>query len=307
MSVVTTHPLDPNDAAVVAFIRTASRPGKGALQGIAATRTQYDALLEGVAPRDDVTSEAGNLGGIPGVWVRPANAGQDEAILHLHGGWFNFGSAKAYRNFAGQIAARAGARMFVPDYRLAPEHPFPAAVDDATACYRALGKSGVQRIAITGDSAGGALALVLAAQAAGDAALVGVVALSAVTDLTLSGESYMTRADADPFFTREQVTALVQSYLGDASPKHPLASPLHGRLAGLPPVRLHVGDDEVLLEDSRRYVESAVGAGADAKLDVWKGMPHGFQTSVGRIKAAAQSLDEIGAFLAQRLQAPAGS
>ncbi len=134
---------------------------------------------------------------------------------------------------------------------------------------------------MTGDSAGGDLALVLASQATGEtnsgkAVLVGVAALSPVTDLTLSGETYVTRADADPFFTREQVAELVRSYLGGADPKHPLASPLFGPLFGLPPIRIHAGDDEVLLDDSRRYVENAIGAGVDAGLDVRTGMPHGF-------------------------------
>jgi len=127
--------------------------------------------------------------------------------------------------------------------------------------------------------------------------------LSPVTDLTLSGATYETRADADPLFTRPQVAELVHSYLGSAEAKHSLASPLHGRLAGMPPVRIHVGDDEVLLDDSLRYAERAVAAGVDARADVWMGMPHGFPGSIGRLKAAAQALDAIGAFLAERLRA----
>jgi acetyl esterase/lipase len=230
-------------------------------------------------------------------------------ILHLHGGWFNLGSANAYRHLVGHIAARAGARAFIPDYRLAPEHPFPAATDDVLACYRGLAASGVRRIALTGDSAGGDLALVLASRVTGqaastNAALVGIALLSPVTDLTLSGASYDTRADADSFFTRPQVAELVHSYLGSADPKQPLASPLHGQLAGLPPVRIHVGDDEVLLDDALRYTERAAAAGVDARVDVWMGMPHGFPASIGRLKAAAEALDAIGAFLADRLQAP---
>jgi hypothetical protein len=117
--------------------------------------------------------------------------------------------------------------------------------------------------------------------------------MSPVTDLTLSSPTYYTRADADPFFTRPQVAKLVPSYLGNTDPINPLASPLHGRLAGMPPVRIDVGDDEVLLDDSRRYVERAVGAGVDAKLDVWMGMPHGFVVSVGKMKAASLALDAI--------------
>jgi len=225
----------------------------------------------------------------------------------MHGGWFNFGSAKAYRHLVGHIAARAGARAFIPDYRLAPEHPFPAAVDDVLACYSGLYERGILRIAVTGDSAGGNLALVLASRVVGgvvstNATLVGVVALSPVTDLTLSGATYETRADADPYFTRPQVAELVRSYLGSADPKHPLASPLCAQLSGLPPVRIHVGDDEVLLDDSRRYVERAVAAGVDARLDVWMGMPHGFPVSVGKLKAAAQALDAIGMFLVEQRQ-----
>jgi epsilon-lactone hydrolase len=312
MKFVATHPLDPEDAKIVGFIRAASRPGKGKLQGSVEARAQFDALMEGVLPRDDVTFEADALGGIPGIWVYPANSRPDEALLHLHGGWFNFGSAKAYRHLVAHIAARAGAKAFIPDYRLAPEHPFPAAVDDALACCRRLGERGIRRIVVTGDSAGGNLALVLASQVAGGAtfakpALVGVAALSPVTDLTLSGESYMTRAEADPFFTRDQVAEFVKSYLGCVDRKHALASPLYGPLSDLPPVRIQSGDDEVLLDDSRRYAERAVGAGVDAKLDVWMGMPHGFQANVGKLMAATQALDAVGAFLTETLLAHASS
>jgi len=127
--------------------------------------------------------------------------------------------------------------------------------------------------------------------------------MSPVTDLTLASPTYDTRADADPFFTRPQVAGLVRSYLGNTDPTNPLASPLHGRVAGMPPVRIHVGDDEVLLDDSRRYVDGAVGAGVDAKLDVWMGMPHGFVVSVGKLKAASLALDAMGVFLAGRLHA----
>jgi acetyl esterase/lipase len=176
------------------------------------------------------------------------------------------------------------------------------------ACYQGLAERGIRRIAVTGDSAGGDLALVLASRVAGKAVvaestLVGVAALSPVTDLTLSGATYETRADADPLFTRPQVAELVQAYLGTADTKHPLASPLYAELSGLPPVRIHVGDDEVLLDDSRRFVERAIAAGVDAQLDIWLGMPHGFAGSVGALKASNQTLDAVGRFLSERLQA----
>jgi len=300
-NVVGTHPLDPADAPVIAQIRSATSAQKGAPWRIEA-RKFYDALLEGVSPRDDVTFESDTVGGVAGVWVRPASSRSDEAILHVHGGWFVSGSATAYRHLVGHIAARAGASAFVPDYRLAPEHPFPAAVDDVLATYRGMDDSGIRRIAVTGDSAGGNLALVLASSVAAKAVpakatLVAVAAFSPVTDLTLSGATYETRADADPYFTKQQVAALVQSYLGNADPNDPLASPLQGRFSGLPPIRIHVGNDEVLLDDSRRYVERAVAGGVDARLDVWTGMPHGFVAIIGPIRASAQALDAVGLFL----------
>ena len=307
---VVIHPVDPEDAAFTAALRAMVSSAKGVIRGIEETRGQFDALMESVSPRDDVTFEADTLGGVPGLWVLPANWRSDEAIVHLHGGWFNFGSANAYRHLVAHIAARAGARAFIPDYRLAPEHPFPAATDDVLACYQALAARGVHRIALTGDSAGGNLALVLASRVTGEAAsinasLVGVAVLSPITDLTLSGATYETRADADPLFTRPQVAALLHSYLGSADARHPLASPLYGHHSGMPSIRIHVGDDEVLLDDSLRYVERAVAAGVDARADVWMGMPHGFPASIGRLKAAEQALDAIGAFLTDRLQAPA--
>jgi epsilon-lactone hydrolase len=306
-NVVVIHPLDPDDASTIAFIRTAARTQKGAGWRIEA-RQQFDALMEGVSPRADVTFESAIVGGVPGLWVHPSSSRSDEAILHLHGGWFSAGSAKAYRHLVGHIAARAGTRAFVPDYRLAPEHPFPAAVDDVLATYRGIDASGIRRIAVTGDSAGGNLALVLASCVAAKAVsakaiLVGAAALSPVTDLTLSGATYETRADADPYFTKQQVAELVHAYLGSADANDPRASPLQGRLSGLPPIRIQVGDDEVLLDDSRRYVERAIAAGVDARLDVWTGMPHGFPGIIGPIKASAEALDAIGLFLAERLQA----
>ncbi|MFM0631300.1 alpha/beta hydrolase [Paraburkholderia xenovorans] len=308
---VVTHPLDPEDGKIIDAMRAVTRSAKGMRRGIEG-RGAFDAMMERVLPYTGVTFESGSVGGIPGLWVNPQNSRPDEAILHLHGGWFNFGSANAFRHLVAQIAGRSGVKAFVPDYRLAPEHPFPAAVDDVLSCYLGLGESGISRIAVTGDSAGGNLALILASriangEVAAKATLVGAVALSPVTDLTLSGPTYETRADADPLFTRAQVSELVHAYLRDADPKHPLASPLHAPLTGLPPVRVHVGDDEVLLDDSRLYVERAVAAGVDARADVWLGMPHGFHGSIGTLKASAQALDAIGTFLTERLQSGRGS
>lgn len=311
ISSIVTHPLDPEDAQMAAAMREAVAPvkGKGFSRGVE-SRLQFDAVMAGVLPCDGVDIGTDLVGGVPGVWVLPSNALPGQAILHLHGGWFNFGSASAFVNLIGHIASRAAARVFIPDYRLAPEHPFPAAVEDAMACYRGLRDQVVERVALSGDSAGGNLALVLASRvvnepAGNDLVPGGVAVLSPITDLTLSGDTYRTRAEADPLFTRPQALELVRAYLAKEDATHPHASPLFGRLAGLPPVRIHVGDDEVLLSDSLRYVARAVGAGVDARVDVWMGMPHGFVGGVGKLKAAAAALDDIGAFLGGVLDARA--
>ncbi|RKF47094.1 alpha/beta hydrolase [Paraburkholderia fungorum] len=303
---VVTHPLDHDDRKLTDMMRAGASSTKGMTLGIEA-RGAFDAMMESVLPHENVRFEHDTVGGVPGIWAIPEHSRPGEAILHLHGGWFNFGSANAFRHLVAHIAARGGAKAFVPDYRLAPEHPFPAAVDDVLACYRGLDGRNIFRIAITGDSAGGNLALVLASRIAesdvsAKATLAGVVALSPVTDLTLSGASYETRADADPLFTRAQVSELVNAYLRGADPKHPHASPLHARLTGLPPVRVHVGDDEVLLDDSLEYVKRAIAAGVDARVDVWMGMPHGFAGRIGALKASGQALEAIGVFLRERLR-----
>jgi epsilon-lactone hydrolase len=298
------HPLGPADSAAMKTLRSAVAAMKGKLEGVAA-RAPFNGIMESVASPDGVSFEADTVGGISGWWAKPARARKGAAILHLHGGWFNWGTAQAFRNFVGHIALSARSDAFVPDYRLAPEHPFPAAVKDAEACYLGLVDRGINRIALTGDSAGGNLALVLLSIATADAAgtvPVGAAVLSPVTDLALTGESFETRAEADPYFIKSQVAGLLRSYLGGSHPKNPVASPLYGDLAGLPPVSVHVGDDEVLLDDSRRYVERAVAAGVDAKLDIWMGMPHGFVNGVGHLRAANEALRAIGAFLNDLLQ-----
>jgi monoterpene epsilon-lactone hydrolase len=295
------HPVSQKDSLAATGLRSSVAAVKGKLAGTAA-RGPFDDVMERVVAPTDVTFEADTVGGISGFWAKPARSRKGAAIIHVHGGWFNFGSARAYQNLVGHIASSAGADAFIPDYGLAPEHLFPAAVMDVEACYRGLVDKGINKIAVTGDSAGGGLALVLLSIACGqsykgDLAPVGAVAISPVTDLALTGESYETRAEADPYFTKSQAAGLVASYLGHADPKDPLASPLYGDLSGLPPIRVHVGDDEVLLDDSRRYVDRAVAAGVDAELDVWMGMPHGFVTGIGQFDAARLSLKAIGAFL----------
>jgi acetyl esterase/lipase len=261
--------------------------------------------MEHVAVPEGVTFEAGIVGGVPGWWCKPKEAQPDAVVLHIHGGWFNWGSAKAFRNLVGHLAIHAGAVAFAPDYRLASEYPFPAASEDVRTCYDGLVELGYKKIAVTGDSAGGSLALGLllslkAPHLNNQVVPVGGVALSPVADLSLSGASWTTRAAAEPYFVQLQAAELVRSYLNGADPSDPAASPLRADLTGLPPIRVHVGDDEVLLDDSVRFVDRALAAGVDAQLNIWEGMVHGFLGSVGQLSASTLALQQIGSFLSER-------
>lgn len=301
----TFHPISAEDKTAMASLRAIVEPNKGRLQGTAA-RVPFDAIMERVTAPEGVTFEAGTVGGVPGWWSKPEGARPDEVILHIHGGWFNWGSAKAFRNLVGQLAIHAGAFAFAPDYRLAPEHPFPAASEDLRASFSGLIELGYRKIAVTGDSAGGTLALELllslkTSQLNSQVVPVAGVALSPITDLSLSGASWSTRAAADPYFTQLQAAELVRPYLNGADPFDPAVSPFRADLTGLPPIRIHVGDDEVLLDDSVRFVDRALAAGVDAQLDVWEGMAHAFVGSVGYLSASTQALQQIGSFLSERL------
>ncbi len=296
------HSISSADQAAMTAMRAIVEPNKGRLRGIAA-RVPFDGITSRVAVPTGVEFRPDIVGGVAGWWCHPEGARHGQAILHLHGGWFNWGSAQAFQKLVGHIAASAGVQAFIPDYRLAPEHPYPSTSEDVEACYLGLVEQGFTKIAITGDSAGGNLALgLLAARSRmGSVNPVAAVVLSPVTDLTLSGESWDTRAVADPFFLRAQALELVNSYLDNHDPADASVSPLYGDLAGLPPLRVHVGNDEMLLDDSVRYVNRAVAAGVDAQVDVWEGMAHGFLSGVGTMDAPTQALKAIGEFLTRHL------
>lgn len=294
---IVVHPLTPADAKARASVRAALAPHKGELRGVAA-RAPYDGFMLQTPAVGNITYASDAIGGVPGVWCRPANAA-NRTVLYLHGGWFVFGSAEAYRNFVGHIAALANAAVFIPNYRLAPEHPYPAAVEDVQSVYTGLLDLGLRGVMLAGDSAGGALALEFLASTVRNASVAkprGAVLISPVTDLSLSGATWETRDAADVLFTKEQVRELVTLYLGDADPALPFSS-LTQDFAGFPPLRVHVGDDEMLLDDSVRLVQRAADAGVDVRLDIWEGMLHGFPVSLATFEAANQALDEIAAFI----------
>ena len=236
------HPLSDEDSVAAVALRSAVAPMKGKLEGTVG-RGPFNGVMERVAVPQEVTFEAATIEGITGWWAKPAQARKGTAIIHAHGGWFNLGTGRAFRNLVGHIALSANTDAFIPDYRLAPDYPFPAAVRDLEACYRGLVDQGVTKVALTGDSAGGDLALVLlsiafAESSKGGRAPVGAVVFSPITDLALTGESFDTRAEAELYVTKPQAAGFVRSYLGETNPKNPLASPLYGDLSGLPPIRV---------------------------------------------------------------------
>jgi epsilon-lactone hydrolase len=270
-------------------------------------RAAFDEQMAKTPAPDGVECEAAAVGGIPGWWCRPADGDTNTAILYLHGGAYVVGSAQAYQHFAGQIAARAKAPTFVADYGLAPERPFPAAVADAEAAYRGLAAAGYSKIAIVGDSAGGGLALVTAARmkrAAQDGAVscpVATAVMSPWTDLAMTGDSIVARAKHDPLLTRDALQSARNLYIGQVDAKDPRISPLYDDLTGLPPVLLHVGEDEILLDDARRYADLLTQSGSVAELHVWQGMVHVFPANLALLHAAREALDLVGDFLRRNL------
>jgi epsilon-lactone hydrolase len=269
-------------------------------------RAAFDDLMAKTPAADNVVYEAAVVGGIPGWWCLPGDAAPDTAILYLHGGAYVAGSAYAYCHFAGQIAARAAAAVFVADYGLAPERPFPAAVDDADAAYRGLALAGFSSLAVAGDSAGGGLALVTAArmtQAAREGQVprpLAVCVMSPWIDLTLTSDSIEARAKHDPLLTRVALEAARQLYLGQVNATDPRISPMYGDLADLPTVLIHVGEDEILLDDARRYSDLLAKSGLGAELHVWEGMVHVFPANLVLLQAAREALDIAGEFLRRK-------
>jgi monoterpene epsilon-lactone hydrolase len=300
----TIHLLAPADQLAVEALRQATAALKGQLNGPAA-RPMFDSIMQLTPAAAGVSFEADTVGGVPGQWCRLASPGAPASVgLFIHGGAFVMGSSVSHRNLVSQMAARTGLDFFVPDYRLAPEHPFPAALVDALAAYRGLVAQGKQRLVLSGDSAGGNLVLLalaqLSAEAAGQPTLPvprAALVFSPWTDLALTSASMQTRAEADPIFIQAALASFAGHYLQGHDPLAAQASPVYGPLAGLPPVQVHVGDAEVLLDDSVRYVAQAQAAGVAAELHLWEGLPHGFAANVAGLLGASQALDLGASFL----------
>ena len=267
-------------------------------------RAQYERAEKVFPTPSDVKVERVNAPVAPAEWLRPPSAELGRVVLYLHGGGYVIGSPRSHRHLAAAIAGAAGASALLLDYRLAPEHPFPAAVEDATAAYRWLLDQAIapERIVIAGDSAGGGLtvATLLALREARVPLPAGGVCISPWVDLTCSGASYRTMAEADPIVRRAEVEEMALAYLGATSPRTPLASPLFADLRGLPPLLIHVGRDEVLLDDAVQLAERAKAAGVDATLDIYERMIHVWHWFLPMLDEAQTAVEAIGRFVRAR-------
>lgn len=273
-------------------------------QTVEEAREMYDKAQYVFALPEGVAVEADEIGGVPAEVVTPAEHGVG-TFLYFHGGGYAIGSPASHRHLVGSLAAASRTRSFALDYRRAPEHPFPAAVDDALAGYRGLLDAGIApgSIVLGGDSAGGGLtvATLIAIRDRGLALPAAAVCISPWTDLTNEAESYRTLAERDPLVFQEDIDRWGAAYLAGADPRTPLASPLHADLSGLPPLLIQVGSEEVLLDDSRGLAERCEAAGVEATLEVWDEMIHVWHWFGEYLDEAASAVRRVGAFVSARL------
>lgn len=258
-----------------------------------------DRVVDGVTPIEGARYEAVDVHGVPGTWITTPNSSDERVLLFTHGGGYAFGSVHTHRDFVARLADSCAARVLGIDYRLAPEHPYPAGVEDTVTAYRFLLERGVQagRIVLVGDSAGGGIALAALTRivAAGSAKPAGAAAISAWLDFEAAGESMDTNAGKDPFNQRDVVLMVAAMYLAGASA--PEASPLHAPLDGLPPLLLHAGGDEVLVDDTRRMARRARAAGVEVTEHIWDGLYHDFPIFDPAEASSVEALEEVARFV----------
>ncbi|MER6126319.1 alpha/beta hydrolase [Streptomyces sp. NPDC001795] len=278
-------------------------------QTVEEIRAGFRAMMTKMIIPHGIRTTATTLGPRPALLIEPVDGPRAGTILYFHGGAYVFGSPETALSLTGNLVAKTGFRAFSPDYRLAPEHPFPAAIEDALSAYRALLDSGEDpsTIAFAGDSAGGGLTVItcLAARDAGLPMPAAIVAFSPGLDATRTGESMDNKAGIDPFFTRETLGHTGAMYLAGQDPHHPMLSPATlADLTGFPPMLLQAGTNEVLLDDSTRMAARARAAGVDVVLDITADVPHVFQSFAGVLDEADEALDRAALFLTQRIRTP---
>jgi acetyl esterase/lipase len=249
-------------------------------------------------PPRGATYSPDNIGGIQGEWTQAGGVAAG-TILYLHGGGYMACSPKTHRPITAAYALR-GIKVFTPDYRLAPEHPFPAAVDDALAAYKGLLALGTlpAKLAVSGDSAGGGLtlALLLAIKAEGLPMPSSALVFSPWTDLAITGGTIQSNLNRDSLLHGNTMKDGASFYLGGADPENPLASPLYGELSGLPPLFITVGEGEILRDDATRFAAKATAAGVKVQIKIWDGLPHVWQLFQLFLPEARTAMDEAASF-----------
>lgn len=275
---------------------------------VAQMRSDWDAAFAGCTVT--VSCRKVSVGSVDGEWIVPSDAPPGKAILYFHGGGFRLGSVASHRDLIARVAQASGCRVLAVNYRLAPEHRFPAALEDALTAYAWLRDQGFRSedLALAGDSAGGNLVLttMLSLRGRGELLPAAAALMSPWTDLAATGASYQNRAAADPIHQRPMILALAKAYLGEGGdPRDPLASPLHADLSGLPPLLVQAGDRETVRDDATMLAEKATTAGVDVELQVWDGMIHVFQM-FPEIPQAQEAIAAMAAFLRRHLHVSAG-
>ncbi|MEM7767020.1 MAG: alpha/beta hydrolase [Pseudomonadota bacterium] len=281
------NPADPDAPLVAADMRAS----------MAQTTTAFP-------PHPGVEMTDDTLGGVRARRFTPANAVPGRTLLYFHGGGYVIGSPESHQGLTSNIAHAMGATAYSMDYRMGPENPFPAAIEDGVAAYRGLLDAGVppNQVIISGDSAGGgtSVATTLKAREQGLPMPAGLALLSPWVNLANTGWSYTARADADPMINQRNIDWFADTYLAGQDPAHPLASPINGNLSGLPPMLIQVGPDECLLSDAVTLAERAGAAQVDVTLEIWPGMIHVFQMFAPMLPEAQRAVDRIGAWAADR-------
>lgn len=271
---------------------------QGATEG---RRRSFERMTDGFTIDVPARYSRVNAGGVTAEWVTAEGASDSRVVLYFHGGGYIIGSPRTHRAMLAHLSRDAGARVLALDYRLAPEHPFPAPVEDSVAAYRWLLNEGYDpaRIAVSGDSAGGGLTVAMMVQAryVGLPMPGAAVCISPWVDMEGLGESMETRAAADPMVGRENLLVSAKTYLGGADPRAPLAAPLHADLRGLPPTLIQVGDAEVLLDDSTRLAGIAREAGVEVRMEIWDDMIHVWHVFAPILPEGKQAISQAGEFI----------
>lgn len=282
----------------------AARPAPEGPRDVAAMRDTMATTTDAMRPHEAVAITETSLGGVRGLHFKPEAAKPGRALLYFHGGGYVIGSPGTHKGLTSHIAEAMGAEAWSMDYRMAPEAPFPAAIEDGVAAYRALLESGVSpdSVVIAGDSAGGgtAVATAIKARDEGLPAAAGLALLSPWVNLSCDGWSYSARAEADPMIEQEGIEWMAATYLAGADAAEPLASPIHADLSGLPAMLIQVGPDEMLLSDSITLAERAGAAQVEVTLEIWPNMIHVFQAFYPFLPDARRAVARIGDWSAAR-------